>query len=232
MAKSRIGKGVLSERITRKWENRSPYRFTGKVAEGQPERVKEKGRFKESKRMLARLESLRETEISKRKEFIGAYRDQVIQAIRDVGDVSRREIVLKQIASAVGLSATFQRARTTLVEPPKSAPKLWRERDKGALESPAQFIAQHYAEWIGCGLTLPDIKHVDPSLYRAYFDWLGSGGKAPPGFYLPTQDEWNDRLLAEPDLIVQLDEVSRGKLYRAAAARVSRARAKAPKKHL
>lgn len=204
----------------------------GKLAKEDGGGLQEKDRFKQPKRTLARIESFLETQINETRDAAAAARDELIQAIRDAGGIAQREIILKQIASAVGLSATFQRARTTLVEPPKTAPKLWRERSKDSVDSPVQFIVRHYAEWLGRGLTLPDIKHVDPGLYRAYFDWLGSGHRAPSDFYLPTKDEWNDRLLAEPDLLVQLDEVSRGKLYRAAAARVSRARAKTPKKHL
>jgi len=51
---------------------------------------------------------------------------------------------------------------------PSVAPALWEERATGREVSPADFIRQHYAPWLGQGLTRAYIGKLDEKLYVAY----------------------------------------------------------------
>ena len=57
---------------------------------------------------------------------------------------------------------------------PKTAPVLWKT-DKETGDTPPDFIKRHYGQWLradATGLTRPDIKRLDPSLYMALANWL------------------------------------------------------------
>ena len=51
---------------------------------------------------------------------------------------------------------------------PKTAPALWSERTTGREVSPADFIKEHYAPWLGNGLTRAHLAKIDKPLYSAY----------------------------------------------------------------
>lgn len=57
---------------------------------------------------------------------------------------------------------------------PDKAPALWKT-DKESGDTPPDFIMRHYGLWLkadATGLTRPDIKRLDPSLYMALANWL------------------------------------------------------------
>lgn len=81
---------------------------------------------------------------------------------------------------------------------PKIAPELWphdRQEVAGALETPPQFIKRVYGEWEGKGLSKRLIRQLDPTLYRALYNWLQRGNEMPANLDLPTVEQQNDRLV-------------------------------------
>lgn len=88
---------------------------------------------------------------------------------------------------------------------PEKAPAFWKQ-DKQKGDTPVSFIQRHYGEWLGKGLSRPDVKRLDEPLYRALYSWLRSND-LPDGFDLPTAKEANDRLLASE--VIPRDQVSR-----------------------
>lgn len=73
------------------------------------------------------------------------------------------------------LFAAFQEAKSAQAAPqgatqnlPTVAPALWEERTSGREVSPADFIREHYAPWLGNGLTRAHIGKLDEKLYTAY----------------------------------------------------------------
>lgn len=81
---------------------------------------------------------------------------------------------------------------------PEKAPAIWKA-DKMADDSPPDFIKRHYGAWLredGTGLTRPDVKRLDRSLYIAIANWLQKDGNSfPPDCPLPTKSEVIDREL-------------------------------------
>jgi hypothetical protein len=81
---------------------------------------------------------------------------------------------------------------------PTMAPEIWpsdrREAD-GKLETPPAFIKRVYAEWEGRGLTKKLVRELDPTLYRALYNWLQRGNQMPDDLDLPTIAEQNDRVI-------------------------------------
>ena len=89
----------------------------------------------------------------------------------DEGARSRAAEALRR--SEPGLFVAFQRSMGKV--PPSAdenlpllAPALWEERTTGREVSPADFIRQHYAQWLGNGLTRAHIGKLDEKLYVAY----------------------------------------------------------------
>lgn len=75
-----------------------------------------------------------------------------------------------------------------LSEIPNEPPELYRERtDKK--ESPVDFVARVYGEYLGCGLAKVDLKYLDKSLYNALNNWATENGALPGSFGLPTRKQ-------------------------------------------
>jgi hypothetical protein len=81
---------------------------------------------------------------------------------------------------------------------PTMAPEIWpddRQTIEGQKETPPAFIKRVYGEWEGRGLTKKLIRSLDPTLYRALYNWLRQPGNVmPPDLDLPTIEEQNDRV--------------------------------------
>jgi hypothetical protein len=77
---------------------------------------------------------------------------------------------------------------------PEVAPAFWRNRDKSKNETPIEFIATTYADFLGTGLTQADIRQLDFDLYRALHNWKQRHGW-PKDFDFPSRRESNDQLL-------------------------------------
>jgi hypothetical protein len=80
---------------------------------------------------------------------------------------------------------------------PAQAPAKWRERSKKS-ETPLEFIAREYGQWLGKGLTRAHLRQLDMSLYDALKHWLRSN-TSPPGFDLPTKYEMVDRQVSQQE---------------------------------
>lgn len=82
---------------------------------------------------------------------------------------------------------------------PERAPAIWKD-DKLDGDSPPDFIKRHYGPWLrddGTGLTRPDIKRLDRTLYVAIANWLQKDGNAfPSDCPVPTKSEAIDLELA------------------------------------
>ena len=88
--------------------------------------------------------------------------------------------VQKDIAEAMrqlnpDLFEAFQNANLATAAPgqlpdgvPQVAPELWEHRTTGRKVSPADFIREHYAPWLGGELTRAHIGKLDEKLYTAY----------------------------------------------------------------
>jgi hypothetical protein len=90
------------------------------------------------------------------------------------------------------------RAVSETVKLPDVAPATWRD-DKQHGDAPPDFIKRHYGTWLrvdGSGLTRPDIKRLDASLYAALAYWLKSN-ELPQDCPIPKKSEINDLKLAE-----------------------------------
>lgn len=75
---------------------------------------------------------------------------------------------------------------------PKEAPAIWRTAKRSG-DNPPDFIKRHYEPWLrqdGTGLTRPDIKRLDPSLYTALANWLRKPeNQLPDDCPVPTKSE-------------------------------------------
>lgn len=95
----------------------------------------------------------------------------------------------------VGQHTAALQKTTSVSEPsriPAKAPAVWKQsKQKG--DTPPKFIIRHYRPWLrgdGTGLTRPDIKRLDPSLYTALANWLRkSENKLPDDCPVPTKTE-------------------------------------------
>jgi len=97
----------------------------------------------------------------------------------DVGPAEKKRLLLAFCKSADGpaIDEAFalleSKALLKAPEPgddglPLTAPALWEERTTGRKVSPADFIREHYAPWLGKGLTRAHIGNIDRKLYDAY----------------------------------------------------------------
>lgn len=80
---------------------------------------------------------------------------------------------------------------------PEKAPALWSE-DKQPGDTPPDFIKRHYGPWVKAdlsGITRPDIKRLDSSLYMALANWLRKH-ELPSDLSLPTLKEANDAAIS------------------------------------
>jgi hypothetical protein len=67
---------------------------------------------------------------------------------------------------------------------PSVALAIWKV-DKLAGDTPPEFIKRVYGEWLGNGLTVADLRKLDPSLVRALAHHEKQGRLIPDGFDLP-----------------------------------------------
>ncbi|MDR3487394.1 MAG: hypothetical protein P4M05_21120 [Bradyrhizobium sp.] len=76
---------------------------------------------------------------------------------------------------------------------PEVAPELWLNRQDERKENPWQFIERAYSDYLGKGLSRPDIRRLDPSLYQAFSNWKSNGGELPDNFdeLLPGRKKMN-----------------------------------------
>lgn len=87
------------------------------------------------------------------------------------------------------------------IELPSSAPAIWKD-SKLAGDTPSDFIKRHYGPWLksdATGLTRPDIKRFDPSLYMALANWLRKN-ELPDDCPVPIKSE---RVNAELDRFLE-----------------------------
>lgn len=63
----------------------------------------------------------------------------------------------------------------------------WDERDLNKHKTPPDFIKDIYQPYIGKGLILADIQHIDGKLYRALYNWLRSENNSLPNELLSLQ---------------------------------------------
>jgi hypothetical protein len=75
-------------------------------------------------------------------------------------------------------------ANVVTVALPSEAPATWKA-DKLAGDTPPEFIKRVYAKWLGNGLTIADLRKLDPSLVRALAHHEKQGRLIPDGFDLP-----------------------------------------------
>jgi hypothetical protein len=84
-----------------------------------------------------------------------------------------------------GLPTTPMLTRIAL---PERAPAIWRD-DKQPNDTPPEFIKRHYGAWLradATGLTRPDLKRLDSSLYMALANWLRKNkNKMPEDCHIP-----------------------------------------------
>jgi hypothetical protein len=83
------------------------------------------------------------------------------------------------------------------VEPPETAPELWKSRDLNLRENASQFVRRVYAAWLGRGLERKDLARLDPDLYKALSVWLSRHPEDPIVADLPPQREKLDELIDE-----------------------------------
>lgn len=69
----------------------------------------------------------------------------------------------------------------------------WSKRDKNAYTSPAEFTLSMYGERLGRGFTSAHLRKVDFGLYEALHQWRKSHD-VPGALYLPTKNEWLEKL--------------------------------------
>lgn len=101
-----------------------------------------------------------------------------------------------QIASRRSQPAPIAEALAT----PDYAPAIWKT-DKLPGDTPPDFIMRHYGAWLrvdGAGLTRPDVKRLDPTLYMALANWLRAN-ELPDDCPLPTKSQVVDSLLAQSE---------------------------------
>lgn len=76
---------------------------------------------------------------------------------------------------------------------PVSAPEFYQRR-ADRRERPCEFIRRVYGTWMGNGLAMHHLFHLDEPLYAALHNWLRHNEK-PDWLDLPTKKELNDRAL-------------------------------------
>lgn len=96
--------------------------------------------------------------------------DRIADEILSYGATSQKPWVARVAkgAAAQPLASESQHAL------PDAPPAIWKI-DKQAGDTPPDFIKRHYGPWLNSdatGLTRPDIKRLDPSLYMALANWL------------------------------------------------------------
>ena len=72
---------------------------------------------------------------------------------------------------------------STSMPPPVVAPELY--QGLRGPETPPAFITRVYGKWLGEGLTIADLRRIDPSLVRSFTYYRQSGGSIPDNFDLP-----------------------------------------------
>jgi hypothetical protein len=145
----------------------------------------------------------------------------VIETLSALPEAERIQC-LKVLASSLGLSERFNAAlgARSEAEGPverqpiewtkqlpesvrrKAAKQKWANRAADDKRTIIEFILANYGDRMHRGFTLADLRQADEGLCRAYQQWLlhwdrktEKRNKPPIGFYLPTEDEWNDRCI-------------------------------------
>lgn len=77
---------------------------------------------------------------------------------------------------------------------PAEAPSKWLDRADKA-EDAVSFVRRVYAPWLGKGVSRPDIRRLDKSLYHALSNWVTKNGPLPSDVHLPTKKELYDTRL-------------------------------------
>jgi hypothetical protein len=98
--------------------------------------------------------------------FIGRIIDEILSY-----GVAGREPWAARVVKNVSVKPLSKQSQPPLPETP---PALWKE-SKEPGDTPPEFIRRHYGPWLNVdatGLTRPDIKRLDPSLYMALANWL------------------------------------------------------------
>jgi hypothetical protein len=122
--------------------------------------------------------------------------DIFIKAFNAAKDSGKQEAILYRVLEQTGHAHLLPNsALETLPELPAQPPKLWlKHREMG--ETPPEFIARVYEDYIGKGLTRAFFLQPgqDKPLYNALAKWLRSN-PMPENFDLPTRVEANTRRL-------------------------------------
>jgi hypothetical protein len=107
---------------------------------------------------------------------------------------------LKQLRTRIRFAIAADPSEDGSSSIPSHAPATWLAR-KDRSESPVDFIRREYGPWLGQGISRPDIKRLDKSLYDALCNWLSKHGPMPNDVDLPTKKEMNDRKLQEAGVL-------------------------------
>jgi hypothetical protein len=118
--------------------------------------------------------------------------NELVELVENEDSISSADkSTLKKLQTRIQFAITAGASATPALSIPQLAPAKWLER-KNKDETPLDFIRRGYAPWLGKGLSKPDIRRLDRSLYLAIYTWTRAGGVIPPDFDLPTRKQVND----------------------------------------
>lgn len=115
-----------------------------------------------------------------REAMVGRIIDALLSHDKDV-DVATPEMRSTEVRS---------RAASLRDSLPKVAPAIWKD-EKKKKDTPVDFVKRHYGPWLradATGLTRPDIRRLDYSLYMALSNWLRNN-ELPEDCPLPVKSE-------------------------------------------
>lgn len=96
-------------------------------------------------------------------------------------DPERRKTAFQEIFAKVppnkarvrrALSLTGVLVKAVSAAEQRAPKEKWATRDKNRSESPVAFTRRVYAKRLGAGLTRPELRELDPDLYRALYVWI------------------------------------------------------------
>lgn len=123
------------------------------------------------------------------------YRVAIIDQLSRLGDDSALPDDAKLTVLSDSLNNILEIIHRLSQTAPETAPEFWLERSNKS-ESVFDFIERVYGKYVKKGLKKSDLRRLDPSLYKALFNW-SRNHKGNPDLFLPTKKEANDRLLAD-----------------------------------
>lgn len=110
-----------------------------------------------------------------------------------VADFARR--LFPELFAARDAEKSHADVSQTDVELPTAPPCSW-STERLESESPPEFIMRVYGPWMGKGLTMADVRHLDEPLAQSLYHHIRKGHSMPEGFDLPTKHEQRERMEA------------------------------------